>query len=166
MPIAQVFATKGEPAFRALEARMVEHVANRTGSVVATGGGTIVDPRNFDALKRDGLIITLTADPQTIMARIGPGEDRPMLWGGDKLERIHTLLEQRAPVYVRLGQVHYRSCRLFLDQRNGAAAAQKRVHELARDCFAHERRVCFLPQRLDEFRALPRIAFLALGEPP
>jgi 3-dehydroquinate synthase len=101
MPIAQVFATKGEPAFRALEARMVEHVANRTGSVVATGGGTIVDPRNFDALKRDGLIITLTADPQTIMARIGPGEDRPMLWGGDKLERIHTLLEQRAPVYAK-----------------------------------------------------------------
>ncbi len=101
MPIARIFAVEGEAAFRALEARMVKRVAGRQGCVVATGGGTIIDPRNFEEFKRDCLIITLTADPQTILARIGPGEDRPMLWGGDKLERIHALLEQRAPAYAK-----------------------------------------------------------------
>ncbi len=101
MPISQIFATQGESAFRALETRMVEHVANRTGCVVATGGGTIVNPHNLEALKRDGLVITLTADPKTILARIGSVDDRPMLWGGDTLGRIQTLLEQRAAVYAR-----------------------------------------------------------------
>ncbi len=38
MPISQIFSTRGEEAFRALESRMVERVAARTGCVVATGG--------------------------------------------------------------------------------------------------------------------------------
>jgi len=101
MPIAQIFAIQGEATFRAMEARMVERVAGRKGCVVATGGGTIADQRNLEALKRSGVVITLTADPQTILSRIGPGDDRPMLWGGDRLERIRTLLEQRAQAYAR-----------------------------------------------------------------
>src|SRR5512136_907847 len=101
MPISQIFTTRGESAFRALETRMVERVAGRTGCVVATGGGTIVNPRNLDALKRSGVVVALTADPDTILARIGPTEDRPMLWGGDKRERVRLLLEQRAEGYAK-----------------------------------------------------------------
>jgi 3-dehydroquinate synthase len=101
MPISQIFTTQGEGAFRALETRMVERVAGRTGCVLATGGGTIVNPRNLEALKRSGVVVTLTADPDTILARIGPTEDRPMLWGGDKRERVRLLLEQRAEAYAK-----------------------------------------------------------------
>ncbi len=101
MPIAQIFTSQGEAAFRALETRMVERIAGRTGCVVATGGGTIVNPRNLEALKRSGVVIALTADPDTIVARIGPTEDRPMLWGGDKRERVRALLEQRADAYAK-----------------------------------------------------------------
>ena len=101
MPISQIFTTRGESAFRALETRMVERVAGRTGCVLATGGGTIVNPRNLDALKRSGVVVALTADPDTILARIGPTEDRPMLWGGDKRERVRLLLEQRADAYAK-----------------------------------------------------------------
>jgi shikimate kinase/3-dehydroquinate synthase len=101
MPISQIFSGQGEGAFRALETRMVERVAGRTGCVVATGGGTIVNPRNMEALKRSGVVVTLTADPDTIVARIGPTEDRPMLWGGDKRERVRLLLEQRAEAYAK-----------------------------------------------------------------
>ena len=101
MPISQIFSTRGEQAFRALETRMVERVAGRTGCVVATGGGTIVNPRNLEALKRSGVVVVLTADPDTILARIGPTEDRPMLWGGDKRERVRLLLEQRADAYAK-----------------------------------------------------------------
>jgi 3-dehydroquinate synthase len=101
VPISEVFATRGEGTFRALETRMVERVAGRTGCVVATGGGTIVNPRNLETLKRSGVVVALTADPDTILARIGPTEDRPMLWGGDKRERVRLLLEQRAEAYAR-----------------------------------------------------------------
>ena len=101
MPISQIFATQGETAFRALESRMVDRVAGRLGCVVATGGGTIVNLRNLETLKRSGVVITLTADPDTLVARIGPTDDRPMLWGGDTRERIRLLLEERAQAYAR-----------------------------------------------------------------
>ena len=99
--IPQIFASQGEPAFRALEARMVERVASRNGCVVATGGGTIVDQRNYELLKRSGVVVTLTADPHTILGRVGSGDDRPMLGGGDKIERVRALLEQRAQAYAK-----------------------------------------------------------------
>ena len=101
MPISQLFTMRGEDTFRALESRMVERVAGRMGCVVATGGGTIVNPRNLETLKRSGVVVALTADPDTILARIGPTEDRPMLWGGDKRERVRLLLEQRAEAYAK-----------------------------------------------------------------
>lgn len=101
MPIAQIFSAQGEPAFRAIESRMAARVAGRTGCVVATGGGTIVNPRNLETLKRSGVVVALTADPDTILARLGSTEDRPMLWGEDKRERIRLLLEQRADAYAQ-----------------------------------------------------------------
>jgi 3-dehydroquinate synthase len=101
MPISQIFTTQGEAGFRSLESRMAARIAGRTGCVVATGGGTIVNPRNLETLKRSGVVVALTADPDTILTRIGPTEDRPMLWGGDKRERIRTLLEQRADAYAQ-----------------------------------------------------------------
>ncbi len=101
MSIPQIFSIRGEPAFRALESRMVERIAGQSRCVVATGGGTIVNPRNLEALKRSSVVINLTADIDTLLQRIGSGEDRPMLWEGDRIERIRTLMEQRAPAYAQ-----------------------------------------------------------------
>ena len=101
MTISQIFAAQGEPRFRELETQMVECLASRSSCVIATGGGTMVNQRNLEALKRNGIVITLTADPQVILSRIGSGEDRPMLWEGDKLERIQALLAQRGPFYAK-----------------------------------------------------------------
>jgi shikimate kinase len=101
MSISQIFASRGEPAFRALEAQMVERVAGDTGSIVAAGGGTIVDLKNLEMLKRSGIVITLTADVETILSRIDAGDDRPLLQGEDKSERIRILMEQRAQAYAK-----------------------------------------------------------------
>ena len=101
MPISQIFASRGEPAFRALEARMVERIALRKGCVVAAGGGTIVDEKNLRRLKRNGIVITLTADIKTILERAGAADDRPLLRGNNKAERIRRLMEQRQQAYAR-----------------------------------------------------------------
>lgn len=101
IPIPQIFASRGEPAFRALEARMVERMTDRAGLVIATGGGTIVNPHNLEKLKSCGIVVTLTADIPTILKRAGSGEDRPMLQAEDRVERIQTLLEQRAAAYAQ-----------------------------------------------------------------
>jgi shikimate kinase len=101
MAISEIFTSRGEAAFRELETRMVEVAARREGCVIATGGGAIVDPRNFESLSRSGIIVTLTADPDTILSRIGAGADRPLLGGGEKRERIQSLLATRASAYAR-----------------------------------------------------------------
>ena len=101
MPIPQIFASQGEPAFRAIESRVVERIAGWSGYVIATGGGTIVNPQNLQTLKLCGVVVCLTADIQTILARAGTGETRPMLQGGDKLERIRQLLQLREPFYAQ-----------------------------------------------------------------
>jgi shikimate kinase len=101
MTIPQIFASQGESAFRALESRLIERLSKKIGCVVATGGGAIVNPQNLEIMKRSGIVVTLTADTETILQRCGSGEDRPMLQGGDRLVRIRTLLEQRAPAYAQ-----------------------------------------------------------------
>lgn len=99
--IPQIFETQGESAFRALESQLVARIAGWTGYVIATGGGTIVNPQNLEKLKSCGVVISLTADMQTILRRTGQDDSRPMLQGGDKLERIRQLLEQRKPFYAQ-----------------------------------------------------------------
>jgi shikimate kinase len=99
--ISEIFASQGEPAFRAMESRMVERMAERSGCIVATGGGVIVNPQNLENMKRSGIVITLTADIQTILRRSGNEDTRPLLQTPDRQERIRTLMEQRAPFYAQ-----------------------------------------------------------------
>jgi shikimate kinase len=101
MSIPAIFSSRGEPEFRALETRMVKRVSNKDGCVIAAGGGTIVDPQNLAELKRSGVIVTLTADVQTIAQRAGKGDDRPMLWEGNRLERIRDLMQKREHAYSK-----------------------------------------------------------------
>ena len=100
--IPQIFAERGEPAFRELESRMVKRIMGRTGMVVSTGGGTVVNPRNMADLKSCGFVVALTADIPSILRRAGSGEGRPMLQaGGGREDRIRELLHQRAPFYAQ-----------------------------------------------------------------
>ena len=100
MSIPQIFSSQGEPYFRALESRVAEQVAQKSGCVIATGGGTIVNRQNLDNLKRNGIVIALTANPEIILLRTGSGDSRPMLGEGDHLQRIRLLMEQRSPAYA------------------------------------------------------------------
>jgi len=99
--ISEIFAAQGEPAFRAMESRMVRILAARSGCVIAAGGGAIVHPQNLEMMKRSGVVITLTADIPTILRRSAGEDSRPLLQTADRQERIRTLLQQRAPFYDR-----------------------------------------------------------------
>ncbi len=99
--ISDIFSSQGEAAFRAMESRMVERLANQSDRVVATGGGAIVNPHNLEEMKRSGIVITLTADIPTILQRSEKENTRPLLQTPDRLARIRTLLEQRAPFYAQ-----------------------------------------------------------------
>ena len=78
MPVAKVFAKHGEPYFRAVErAVLLEQLAPRH-VVVATGGGTFVDPLNRAAINRDGVSVWLDVPLERVIARLPVDGRRPL----------------------------------------------------------------------------------------
>jgi shikimate kinase len=97
--IAQIFSEDGEVAFRDLEKRIVKELALRDRTVIATGGGLVVDPENMASLKEHAYVVCLWASPETIWARVKNQSHRPLLNEPEPLEKIRRLLAERAPFY-------------------------------------------------------------------
>ncbi len=117
--IPEIFAQDGEAAFRALEADLCREMGQPAGLVIAVGGGAVVNPANREALAAGGVLICLDASPETLLARIGDDENRPMLAGDDRGGRLRALLAQRGPAYAAIPH-HVDTTRLSVE----AAAEQ------------------------------------------
>lgn len=102
--ISRIFSDQGEGAFRLLEKQAIGDALSGQGRVISTGGGAVVDPENRALMLGRGYVICLDADPRTILKRLSaneahPADARPMLAGGDSLERIKALKSSRQPYY-------------------------------------------------------------------
>jgi shikimate kinase len=107
-PIADIFAKKGEKAFRSIERTVAAELADVDGLVVATGGRMMLDDSNASSLGRSGHVICLVASSDTIRRRVtadDSGVIRPLLDGDDARNRIEELLESREAGYRRFPQV-------------------------------------------------------------
>ena len=100
--IKAIFTEDGEAAFRKMEADLCVEMASWRLTVVATGGGMILNPANRERLIKAGIVICLEAPAQEIAARLARSTDRPLLAGDDPIKRIETLLAERAPIYSAL----------------------------------------------------------------
>jgi shikimate kinase len=101
--VADIFAKHGEPYFRAAErATLVDHLAIRH-AVVATGGGTFVDPQNRAAINRDGVSVWLDVPLDRVIARVPADGRRPLAADRPELERLyHTRREGYQHAHLRL----------------------------------------------------------------
>jgi shikimate kinase len=97
--ISRIFAESGEAYFRGLERQLARELSGRSGLVVATGGGIVLNPDNIADLSRTGLVVCLLATPEEILRRVGHETHRPLLAVEDKLGRIRELLERRRSLY-------------------------------------------------------------------
>jgi shikimate kinase len=105
--IVDIFAAKGEQAFRALEQETLRDLLSRNECVVSLGGGTLTNDENFELIRKNGVIVYLQLSPEKILERVRYKTDRPMLKNnvgnpltGEELERrIDNLLEQREQYY-------------------------------------------------------------------
>lgn len=101
--IADIFATDGETAFRALERRFIEQGHPPHGTVVACGGGLAIQPGMPELLKSRGVVICLFASLEKIIERTSRNKKRPLLDVDDPEERVRQLLAEREPAYLRCG---------------------------------------------------------------
>jgi shikimate kinase len=103
--IPQIFAADGEPAFRQMERAFVQDGHPATRTVVACGGGLVVQPGMLAELKARGVVVCLHASLETILRRTQGNKNRPLLDVEDPMERIRTLYAAREPVYRQAGTV-------------------------------------------------------------
>jgi shikimate kinase len=97
--ITEIFTKDGEPAFRALEEKVVEELASRAKTVIATGGGLPVNPNNLTSLKMHALVVSLWSSPEKIWERVRHQSHRPLLHDENPQAKIRELLAIREPFY-------------------------------------------------------------------
>ena len=100
--ISEIFATKGEPYFRKVESEVARDVSGRSGLVIATGGGVVLNYENVRVLESTGTGICLNVSPEVIYERVKDETHRPLLDVDDPLGRIRDMLEYRKPFYARV----------------------------------------------------------------
>lgn len=89
--VAEIFARSGEPYFRTLERDILRLLLPLRHLVVATGGGTYMDPDNQRAINIDGVSVWLDVPLEEILARIPADGRRPLAADRAQLERLYAV---------------------------------------------------------------------------
>lgn len=98
--VAALFATRGEPAFRALERALTVEVRESDPMVLAPGGGWIGNPDVVALLRPPGRIIHLRVPPAVALRRLGTARNtRPLLQVTDPEAAMAQLYERREGLY-------------------------------------------------------------------
>jgi shikimate kinase len=90
--IADIFTSKGEAAFRAIEQDVILPLLEKPPSVIAVGGGSVTVPAIRHSILQHGIVICLTAPVDILLNRVGGGAGRPLLLSG---ENPRAVLEQK-----------------------------------------------------------------------
>jgi shikimate kinase len=98
MSVSEIFATRGEAAFRAIESRLLPTLLE-PGSVVALGGGAPIDDANWRLIVDRSTTVFLDCGFKTIWSRIKGTANRPLLASKSRAE-LEALLKQRRPRYL------------------------------------------------------------------
>ena len=102
--IPEIFEQDGEEEFRKIETGILRELSHKTSRVVSTGGGVPVLEINREIMSSSGIIILLTATPQTIHKRLTTRQTRnrtlrPLLGDDAPEQRVANLLAERKDAY-------------------------------------------------------------------
>ncbi len=99
-PIADLFANEGESAFRELETQVLSQLAPYTRMAIATGGGIIIERKNWSYLQH-GVVVWLDTPTEVLLERLSGDRTRPLLQAPDPQKVLETLLNQRRSLYAQ-----------------------------------------------------------------
>ena len=94
--IAEIFARDGEPYFRSVERQVILSLIPLRHAVIATGGGTFMDPENRAAINADGVSVWLDVPLDGLLTRIPADGRRPL--ANDRLQ-LAMMYETRRLAY-------------------------------------------------------------------
>jgi len=97
--ISTIFDIEGEDGFRKRETKMLEELCERSGIVLATGGGAITVEENRILLRKSGFVVYLKTSIETQLARTQKNQNRPLLENVDAQRKLTELMEERGALY-------------------------------------------------------------------
>ncbi len=95
-PIPEIFAEKGEDYFRWCENVAVNIAGREKSQIIATGGGVITRPENYNSLKQNGIIVFINRDADLL-----PTNGRPL----SQMHGVKALYEKRMPLYRQFADI-------------------------------------------------------------
>ena len=103
--IADIFAEVNEEGFRMIETQCLIEIQKETGRIVSCGGGAVLKDENVEYMKKDGVIVLLTATPETVYNRVKDNNDRPILNGNMNIPYIEQLMNKRKDRYLEVADI-------------------------------------------------------------
>lgn len=101
-----IFEKEGEVGFRRRERAVIADLTQRSGIVLATGGGAILDPDSRQWLAARGFVVYLYAGLEQQVHRTARADNRPLLQTGeDRREILRRLFETRDPLYREIADL-------------------------------------------------------------
>lgn len=122
MTVPEIFASRGERAFRAEELAVLSSaLSGGVPCVIAVAGGAVLDPESRRRLRSAGVVAWLDVPPHVLAERLGAGVGRPLL--GEQPAAVLAQLDAvRRPVYSALADF-----RVVVDRRPPMAVAEELV---------------------------------------
>ncbi|MFT7243005.1 MAG: shikimate kinase [Candidatus Azotimanducaceae bacterium] len=103
--IAWIFDQEGEPGFRSREAVVIEDLTAQAGILLATGGGSVLNPENRRFLMSRGIVVHLDTSLDLQIKRTAKDKRRPLLQGVDHTKVLTQLKDQRDPIYRSVADI-------------------------------------------------------------
>lgn len=98
--VRDIFEARGEAVFRKMETRALEDVCRRSGAtVVSTGGGCVLSPRNRELMNASGEVFYLEACVDALWERVRDKSSRPLLDAEDPYGKFRELFASRKEIY-------------------------------------------------------------------
>jgi shikimate kinase len=112
--IPEIFRQDGEVHFREMEIEAVREISKKKNAVIDCGGGVVLNVINIDRLKKESVIICLTASLPVILKRT-PGDNRPLLPEKGRTQFVKDKLASRRLLYRRAADITVNTSRLDTD---------------------------------------------------
>lgn len=104
--IEHIFDIEGEDGFRIRESKIVKEISQKSGFVIATGGGIILSAKNRNLLQKSGIVIYLKSSIKILLERVLNSKNRPIVNKSNNLEAtIKEIMKQREPFYKEIADL-------------------------------------------------------------
>ena len=97
--IEEIFKQYGEKEFRDGERRVIARLLHGEPAVMATGGGSFMDPGTRRLIRQRGISIWLRADLELLHKRTKRRNHRPLIKNDDPKATLMRLMKERSPKY-------------------------------------------------------------------